>query len=347
LLLLSPHELPSLPDKEDVVLTRVDLGRSAFPDAIRVAHERMETLLAMATFGRRVPWERIPGFIHIMDGHIVSHWYFEYEKHPMTFRYAADSTAAQIAHIAPKVAPLLPVQDPGMKDIVDALPWWRVGLDHPTAAAIVLNVRVLELVASRIGEPSWTTYMEKYVKHMWVSHAMMETLRVALWEALRFRPLSPEAEARQREMFLEATSYQKGQQEFNVQTSARHLDEIIGFIPAELPLGRDLRSIKQRTSSADAMCAWRADLERSWAGWVHRLERVRNAITHGGPFTERAVLLAQPFSQQVSVWALWECVEGFLDGKTLAQTHDELATRGDQWRSKIQSATSIADVFWD
>jgi hypothetical protein len=53
----------------------------------------------------------------------------------------------------------------------------------------------------------------------------------------------------------------------------------------------------------------------------------------------------QPFSQKIAVWALWESVEGFLDGKTLNESHTDLRNRWDQWRSSAQSATSIEGIF--
>jgi len=127
--------------------------------------------------------------------------------------------------------------------------------------------------------------------------------------------------------------------------AARHLDRVIRFTQSSLPLARDLRTIKQRTSNTAAIQSWCTELERLWLSWVRRLERVRNSIAHGGPFTEQAVLLMQPFSQKIAVWALWESVEGFLDGKTLNESHTDLRNRWDQWRSSAQSATSIEGIF--
>jgi hypothetical protein len=60
-----------LPFDKDVVLARVDLGTGKFPDAIREAAQRIDTLLSMATFGCAVPWQRLPGLIHVQDGRIV------------------------------------------------------------------------------------------------------------------------------------------------------------------------------------------------------------------------------------------------------------------------------------
>ena len=58
-----------------------------------------------------------------------------------------------------------------------------------------------------------------------------------------------------------------------------------------------------------------------------------------------AVTVTQPFSQTMAVWALQESVEGFLDGKTVIQSYGDHRSRWDQWRSSMQTATSIDDLF--
>jgi hypothetical protein len=331
----------TIPDQRDVVMASVNLGPGTFSDAVRVASERIDAFLGMSTIGCPIAWEQMHGFIHVQDGHIVTHQYFVYEDDRLESPLALDGTAAQIAKMAPRVAPKLPVNDHDLKDIIDALHWWRGGLDQPTAASIVVNVRIIELVASRIGETFWTTYLEKYMKNSWIQNAILDMLDIALREALT-RHVSAGVQARQREIFLKAMQYSEGQQRF---MAARYLDAIIEFTAPNLPLGRELRTIKQRTSSTVAIQAWCTELERLWQAWVHRLERVRNSIAHGGPFTEQAVLITQPFSQKVAVWALWESIEGFLEGKTLTQSHIDLKSQWDQWRSSLQNATSIDDIF--
>lgn len=339
------EDAKSIPDQRDVVIASVDLGAGTFADAVRAASERLDAFVGMSTIGAPVPWERIPGFIHVQDGRIVANQFFVYEDERFESpSHALDYTAARITNMAPRVARRLPISDQSMRGIIDALHWWRTGQGQPTAASIILNVRIIELIASRAGETSWTTYLENYFKNSWIHTAIMQTLYMALHEAVT-RRVAPEAEPGQREIFLDVMEYKDGQQRFNIDKAARHLDAITQFTPPDLPLGRDLRTIKQRTSSANAIRAWCAELETLWGGSVYRLERVRNAIAHGGPFTEQAVLLTQPFSQRMAVWALWESVEGFLDGKTLIQTHEDYRNRWDQWRSSMRSATSIDDLF--
>lgn len=333
-----------IPDRRDVVLASVDLGTGTFSDAVRAASERLDAFLGMSTIGSPVPWERMHGFIHAQDGHIVTHQYFVYEDEKLESSLALGSTATQISRMAPRVAPRIPVKDQGMRDIIGALHWWRGSLDQPTAASIVLNVRIIELVASRVGEIDWTTYLQKYMKNVWIHDGILTTLYRALHEALT-RHVPPDAQTRQRDIFLEAMQFEDGQQKFHIDRAARHLDIILQFTQPNLPIGRDLRTIKQRTSNAVAIQAWCTELERLWHAWVHRLERVRNSIAHGGPFTESAVLLAQPFSQKIAVWALWESVEGFLEEKTLSQAHSDLGVRWEQWRSSLKHLASIEGIF--
>lgn len=338
------READSIPDKNDVVLARIDLGVGIFPDAVRVAGEQLETLLGISTIDCSVPWEQLSGFIHARNGRIVSHSYFIYEEEDYLPYDAMRHTAAEISHMAPLVIPMLPVRDAAIKEIIDSLHWWRAGSSQPTAAAIVLNVRAIELLASRVGETSWTTYLEKYLKNLWIRESIVDTLYLALREALHGR-VAPEDRARQRQIFLEAYTYERGRQGFRIGAAARHLDAIIDFIPSGSSLGRELRTVKRRTSDGHAIQAWCAEMERQWAGWVHRLERIRNSIAHGGPFTESAVRLTQPFSRRVSAWALSMAVDGLVEGKSVAQSHADRKSLGDGWRFSMQSASSIGDLI--
>lgn len=333
----------SIPNHPDVTMARVDLGTGVFSDAVRVARERLDALIAMSSIGCAIPWRRLYGFIHAQDGHVVAARYFVYEDREPESPRAFDRTTAQVSRMAPRVASMIPVMDQDLKDIIDALPWWRAAFNQPTAATIILNVRVIELIARRIGENSWTTYLRKYIKNMWIYNRMENMLFLALHEAL-VRTTAQEAQAQQRQIFLEAASHEHGQR-FHVDRAARHLDTIIQFTPPSLPVGRELRTIKRRTSNATAIRSWCTELERLWVESVDRLERSRNSIAHSGPFTEQAVLLAQPFSQKISIWALGESVEGFLEDKSLARSHKDVKIRWDQWRSSTRTMTSINDIF--
>lgn len=335
----------SIPNHHGVVLARVDLGTGVFSNAIREAGERTDTLLGIATIRCQVPWERMHGFIHVQDSQIATEQFFRYREEPQPF-YAMHDTAAQISHLAPRVASALPVRHSDIRGIIEALHWWTAGRDQPTAASIVLNVRAIELVSSRLGETSWTTYLEKHIKELWIYTSLVNKLYFPLHEALHHR-VSAEAHAIQRNIFLDATEHIDGQQTFNVRTAASNLNTIIEFIPSILPLGRELRTVRHRTSNTSAIQAWLSELERLWKGSVHRLERVRNSIAHGGPFTEHTVELVHPFSRQLSIWALETSIEGYLDGKTLSRTHIELKEKWENWRSSVHDATSVTDIFGD
>jgi hypothetical protein len=341
------HGIPdvkTIPDERDAVMASVDLGTGIFSDPVQAASKRIDAFVGMSTIGYLVPWERIPGFLHIRDGRLIASQSFMLEDQKIDSPLALDAIAAQITNMAPRVVAHLPVSDQSMQDIIDALDWWRPGLGQPTAASVILNVRIIELVASRADETSWTTYLEKRSKSTWIRASILDPLHRALHIALT-RGVAPEAQSIQRDIFLEASKYEDGQQLFSIRTAARRLDTIIGFTPPNQTLGRDLRTIRQRTSNTQAITKWCAELERQWGESLHRLERVRNAIAHGGPFTERAVQLMQPFSQRLAVWALSESVEGFLDGKTVVKTHEDLTDQWRGWRLSVQRATSLDETF--
>ncbi|MBM0201950.1 hypothetical protein JNW90_01615 [Micromonospora sp. STR1s_5] len=338
------QEPAALPADRDVVLVRLDLGTEKLPDAIREAAQRVNALLGMATLGCAVPWQRLPGVIHVQDGNIVHHRYFEVVDQAEPSPYALDATAAQLARMAPRVAPRIPIVDPAAKDIVEALQWWRTGAVTSPAESLLLNVRVIELVASRLGETSWTTHLDKYLKNLWIYESLGEVLFRVFTEALHQR-VPPEMHDLQRSIFLEVTSHSHGVQGYSVEKAAAYVSEMLSFTPQRSPLGRDLRTIQQRTASAAALQRWATELETQWNSSVHRLERVRNAVAHGGPFTDRAIQLVHPLSQKLSVWSLWESVEAVIDGRPLLEAFQLVSGRWGAWRSSLANANSIADIF--
>ena len=334
----------TIPDSANAVLASIDLGTAAFSDAVRTATEQMDAFLQISTVGYAYSWQRLPGFIHVLNGKIAGHQYFIPEDDEFGQAGPMMGLGDKIASIAPLVEPKIPVIDPEIKDIVDALHWWRGGDDRPNAASIILDVRIIELIASRIREEHWTAYLEKYMKNSWIQGCMLDEMRMILRQALAFQ-VSPHAEERQREIFLEVSKPTDGLGVFRINTAMNYIDEIIEFISPKLPLGRDLRTLRQKTSTNAALGAWCTELDRLWGSQIHRLERVRNAIAHGGPFTDQVVTVTRPFSQRLSAWALNESVDGFLQGKGLAQSHFDRKHRWDAWRSSLRHATSAADVF--
>jgi hypothetical protein len=156
-------------------------------------------------------------------------------------------------------------------------------------------------VASRLDETSWTTYLEKYLKNLWIHDSILDVLFRVFWEALH-QPVLPEIRDRQRAILLETTSCSLGERTNSIPKAAAHLAEMLGFTPQRTPLARDLRTIQRRTANARALEEWAKEADCQWSASVHRLERVRNAIAHGGPFTDRAIELVHPLSQRLSVW---------------------------------------------
>ncbi|XVU23006.1 hypothetical protein ACQPZJ_37930 [Actinoplanes sp. CA-054009] len=332
-----------LPDEKNVVLVRLDLGIGKFPNAIREATQRVNALLGMSLFGCALPWEQLPGVIHVQDGRIVHHRVFvDFDRGE--YPHALDSTAAQLTRMAPRVAPKIPVADPAARDIVEALQWWRTGVTPSLTESLLLNVRVIELVASRLGESSWTTYLEKNLKNLWIRESIADVLFRAFHEALH-QPVPAEMQARQRAVLLETTSFPGGEQQFSIAGAASHLAEMLDFTSSRTPLGRDLRTIRQSSASGAGLQDWARELESQWAPSIHRLERVRNSVAHGGPFTDRAVQLVHPLSQQLSVWSLWECIEAVVEGHKLPDAFRDTRKRWDAWRTSLANATSVADIF--
>ena len=155
----SPLRSPDLPKGDRVVLARVDLGTGIFPDAPRVAAEQAQAVVTVASVraGDRY-WRPLDGYIHATDGRVTGWSSFGLPFQRADVAPDLDRTADELGTLAATLGPRLPVADPALTETIDALGWWQSATDQPPLAAIVLDVRVLELVAARVTNGAWHDY---------------------------------------------------------------------------------------------------------------------------------------------------------------------------------------------
>lgn len=91
---------------------------------------------------------------------------------------------------------------------------------------------------------------------------------------------------------------------------------------------------------------WIEDLEREWTACRSRLQRVRNALAHGGPVTDAAVSSIQPFGRQLAAWSLSTAFNGLLDGTGIQSAHDKGRMRALRWRRLIASGANATVALY-
>src|SRR5260370_15339798 len=102
----------------------------------------------------------------------------------MVRRDSARFMAAELDRLAPQLSTHLPISNPDLTEIVQAVRWWQQARTQTPLAALLLDVRVIELIASRVGL-AWKSYLETYLRTTWVRLSIVNGLTGALPDAVQ------------------------------------------------------------------------------------------------------------------------------------------------------------------
>jgi hypothetical protein len=344
----SPLRLPDLPEGDRVVLARVDLDTGIFPDAPRVAAEHAHAVVTVAGVraGDRY-WRPLDGYVHATDGRVTGWSSFGLPFQRADVAPDLDRTADELGTLAATLGPRLPVADPALTETIDALGWWQSATDQPPLAAIVLDVRVLELVAARITNGAWHDYLDSYHRDDWIRSRIISTLHSVVFAAMRGYHVVPSSDHPQL-AGLEATLFEAtsaGRHVFHADRALAALPTLSTIWPVHDHLGRQLRSLATDLSSPAALEAWCQALGDRWTRARARLRRVRNALAHGGPLTPAADTVHRLAHQRAGK-ALSFTLEALLDGRGAVKAHKDARSHMTAWRNGVAGAASVHDALF-
>lgn len=164
-------DFKALPEGNDIVLARVDLGKGVFTDPIRQAREQAEAIVSLASFrtGER-RWRPLNGYLYAANGRIEALEFFSAPSDDPDNLAFSDTMGAELDRLATDFTSQLPISDPDLTETIDAVRWWQEAKTQPPLPAVILNVRVLELIATRVtnSDKSWYEYLESYFAATWI-----------------------------------------------------------------------------------------------------------------------------------------------------------------------------------
>ncbi|MEV0903190.1 hypothetical protein [Actinoplanes sp. NPDC049802] len=335
-----------VPEGPHVVMARVELGTDGGPDPVRRARKLVHAMAAYAaTRAGGSLWTEFTGHIHVQDGQITRSMRFGLDRIETTFRPDLDATAAGLARYSGTISSGLPGVLATNPELVDALQWWHLAEGQPGAQAVFLNVRTIEVLAALTSDKDWDRHLEKYWKSIWIRRQIGGEVSDALLESLFTGYVIDGGDERQREIRQLVRGNNLGQPTFDTQIAAQHFEEVAGLLHSRTTLARHLRTLARRAASPENIAQWVGSLEERWSISLHRLERVRNAIAHGGPVTEDAVFRVLHFSRQLSAWVIVETLDAVMTAKPLDKAQQQLLDEAEAWRTQLQTASSIPEIL--
>ncbi len=343
----SMFRLDDLPkDDQDVLLARFDLGPGAWTDPVRVAIEQIESVVTLAGFHvGDTKWRPMAGYLIAIDGRVRGIGSF----HPVIsrdefvnydYQHAMDT---ELADLVQQLAAHLPVTDASLSGTIQAVRWWQQARRQSPLAAVLLHVRVVELLAHQIGVTKWYTYLDSYFRCEWVRHRLIHELGQVIDDCMRNASGLPNvADQQWLDTLRQATTTHHPGRAFH-----RHLGKCFDELPrlAQLfPPGDDLgRRVQDavRRYTLKELPNWRNELEQDWQLARERVVRVRNTLAHGGPLMDDTVVTVHRFIEELAQWSLEVALEGLLSGQNVTTANAAHQQACDQWNTDLTSATSV------
>jgi hypothetical protein len=147
---------------------------------------------------------------------------------------------------------------------------------------------------------------------------------------------------------LEATLFEPipgGRHLFHADRALAALPTLSTIWPVHDHIGRQLRSLATDLSSPAALEAWCHALGDRWTRARARLQRVRNALAHGGPLTLAADTVHRLAHQRAGK-TLSFTLEALLDGRGAVEAHEDARSHMTAWRNGVAGAPSVHDALF-
>jgi hypothetical protein len=335
-----------LPDDPDVRLARVNLGPGCWTDPLRVAREQAEAVVALAGFnvGRNY-WRPMKGHLVTIGGRVRSLAAFsgarDEQDTPSTLYH--DAMDAELASLASTLHAHLPVTDRKLAEVIQAVRWWQQARRQPPLTAVLLHVRVLELLSQRVGGYEyWHEYTDQHLQSWWVRWSMVCQLADGVSTCLARSGSVPDAtdRAQLEQIERDMTAHLPGgrsRREYSKAIEA--LPALARIFPPQENLGRRLRDLAERLDIRN-LPGWRDDLTRDWQRTLARLIRLRNSLAHGGPIEDDSAETVRLFVQELADQALSVALEGTLNGQGIAAASRAYKQQFDDWNTSLTTAGS-------
>ncbi|MEU5001562.1 hypothetical protein [Streptomyces sp. NPDC021622] len=336
------------PKSADYVLARVDLGNISTSDAPELARKQALAVLLAASLhsgGKGKAWRDTGSHIHAMNESIVSETFSRRPDTPMP-TFDLDPLAFGIDEVLPKISSHLPLVDQSLDELLQALDIWDRAKRLDGASAVLLNVRIIELVCSYDSGIDWVTFCRRF-RPAWILNEMLWSLRKGFDEADALSALlSNGSQDRVQQIINSVSKSEKGMVYCDTEVGLALLDQLAAEFTSGDITGYRVNALARQFSTHYQLGEYRRVLNGRWCRALNRLERVRNAITHGGPVTEQVLASVSPFSRKLAGRVLGYSLGAIFEGRDIPQAMNEVHTRGIAWEKEALTASSASEFLF-
>jgi hypothetical protein len=338
-----------LPEGKDVVMARVDLGVGARADAPSDSRRLVQSLILAAAFPEdRHGWQLYEGYIHAVDDQCGWEVIRLAEKDiEEQLPYGPlDVTATRLSEMAPRIAPHLVQPKAAVSEVIDAIGWWKASGVQPPQASVLLDVRILELLAARVGGTAWYTYLSDYHKEAWIRERTAAELVHLVWHARDdVRSLGPETAEVVIALHDSLVQYQRRGFRTDIAEAIAALPALAAAYPAHTLQRRRTQDMVHKVAAPAGRLAWYRELDGRWSRAIRRLTSVRNALAHGGPATASAAANVAPLAHRLAGEALHASLTALLEGKEPSDGHTRRRDHAREWAQRWLSEAAAQEAW--
>lgn len=331
------------PDRREwAILARVDLGNCPVAGALTRARQLVGAVIDVSATRGGLPWRPLGWEMLVVDGVPSAH--SSYAPPDTVARWgnpmASDRMADDIERVGPAIAASLTRTDlpaslaEGVRSIHEAN-----GAD-PRSRVVLLD-RVIEMVAAFAGHDDGKSLTAAISVH-WAEARWRSEVRHAIGSALSvWRAKDPDRSTELSRLIR--TSDGTGRYTLNFVEAAVHADELEELAgDSDRAVVRALRSLNDPTIELDLVEHFTEEAEVL----RKRSRRVRNALTHANPISDRAIASANGFQSYIAGFALWEAVEAFTHDTRIDDALADAESRRRAALARLSGGTSWG-AQWD
>lgn len=354
------------PDLEHWVAARVDLGPGPHLDPVADARHQADALVGLAMFHRnRGSWVPLTGYMHVIDEerHGGS-WPIDEPRAWDTDWVTMDETDSWLVENQDDLEVHWPVQDAALAELVECISVLNMatrttsrereagvsaiagtGVGGAVSGPVVFlqRVRVLELLASRLGVPGmeWSSLLEGYLMDVWVRAQLLDRVFSAVERAASDDDLSSN-DPSLTELRGKLVTYGSGRRvTLHTDIALAALPDLAQRLPTHHQRARRVRDIAARVADVPALLGWVEELREEFRRKAGRAHRCRNSLTHGGPFHAASMETVSTFVEWQAGTATVVALRDVLAASTVADALTAKRDELDDWRDRLATADDV------
>lgn len=255
-----------------------------------------------------------------------------------------DHTGRNLADVADKLGPHLPVADPAIFHAATLLSWLRGARASAAAPRLLLCDRVVEQVSGWAGFGSPKAFSSEVLRGAWVIARVRNTVANAAFAAGReLGRLGHKSLAKE---FGDLGSAWGGT--VNLKRFLEVFDAVIDELGDTHHGVEQVQALAPRLRSSATSLRWLREMHQDYVRLEARRRRTRNSLIHGGPLAERTVEATVNFAEALAVHALADCIDGRLSHKDLVDHFLEQRSRRDSVERRLGAEEPLHEaLFWE